>query len=87
MTERSIGTIKNIQDKYSQLSHCLNEKSRRIWVATEAKSLGRGGISIVHSATGIDYKTIRKGLADILLNSETNSIRQRGGGRKSLIVL
>lgn len=85
MVENSIVSIKGIQDKYSQLSHCLNEKSRRIWAATEANSLGRGGISIVHSATGIDYKTIRKGIAEILLNAETNSIRQPGGGRKSLI--
>ena len=85
MAEKSIVNIKSIQEKYTQLSHCLNEKSRRLWAATEAKSLGRGGISIVRSATGIDYKTIRKGLAEILLMSETNSIRQPGGGRKTLI--
>ena len=85
MVENSFVSIKSIQDKYSQLSHCLNEKSRRIWAATEAKSLGRGGISIVHSATGIDYKTIRKGIAEILSDAAIDSIRQPGGGRKSLI--
>ena len=87
MGTNTIVSIKNIKNKYSQLSHCLNEKSRRIWAATEAKSLGRGGISVVHSATGIDYKTIRKGLVEIQQNSKTDSIRQPGGGRKSLSAL
>jgi len=77
--------IQIIRQKYSNLVHCLNEKSRRIWAATEAKSIGRGGISIVHKATGIDYKTIRKGIADTIQTDDFGSIRQSGGGRKSLI--
>ena len=41
----------NIHQKYKEVSKYLNEKSRRIWAATEAKSLGRGGITIVTGAT------------------------------------
>ncbi|NJM72015.1 MAG: ISAzo13 family transposase, partial [Scytonema sp. RU_4_4] len=37
--------VKSIQDKYEQLSPYLNEKTRRIWAAIEAQSLGWGGIS------------------------------------------
>ena len=76
--------IEKIRQKYSHLAHCLNEKSRRIWAATEARSLGRGGISILHKATGIDYKTIRKGIADTISKDEIGTVRQSGGGRKSL---
>ena len=78
-------SIRIVQEKYNNLIGCLNEKSRRIWAATEAKSIGRGGINIVHIATGMDFKTIRKGIAEIIQNDETKSIRKSGGGRKSLI--
>jgi hypothetical protein len=78
-------TIQIIRQKYSSLVNCLNEKSRRIWAATEAKSIGRGGITIVHKATGLDYKTIRKGIADTVLNDDIGTIRQCGGGRKKLV--
>lgn len=39
--------VKSIQDKYDSLSPYLNEKTRRIWAAIEARSLGWGGISQV----------------------------------------
>ncbi len=76
--------VENIQDKYEQLSFCLNEKSRRLWSATEAKSIGRGGISIVHDATGIDFKTIRKGIKELEGSDQNKRIRKTGGGRKKL---
>ncbi len=33
--------------KYQQLAPHLNEKTRRLWAATEAAALGRGGTSVV----------------------------------------
>ena len=76
--------IQNVKTKYEQLSFCLNEKSRRLWAATEANSIGWGGISIVHEATGIDFKTIRKGIKELFETSKGNRIRKVGGGRKKL---
>lgn len=76
--------VENIQGKYEQLSFCLNEKSRRLWAATEAKSIGRGGISIVHDATGIDFKTIRKGIKELEGSGQNKRVRKTGGGRKKL---
>jgi hypothetical protein len=35
--------IEKIKDKYEKLSPYLNEKTRRIWAAVEARSLGWGG--------------------------------------------
>jgi len=59
----------------------LNEKQRRLLLATEARSLGRGGISRVARASGVSRPTIQKGM-DELDYPTTARIRQVGGGRK-----
>ncbi|OGJ87666.1 MAG: transposase [Candidatus Raymondbacteria bacterium RifOxyA12_full_50_37] len=76
--------VKNVKIKYRQLSFCLNEKSKRLWAATEANSIGRGGINIVHKTTGIDFKTIRKGIKELTNKGNGNRIRSLGGGRKRI---
>jgi hypothetical protein len=43
----SIAILESIQDKYDSLLPYLNEKTRRIWAAIEARSLGWGGVSQV----------------------------------------
>jgi transposase len=67
----------------------LNERDRRLALATEARSWGRGGIAAVHKATGVSKTTIRRGLAD--LDSDTGiagvgRVRAPGGGRKRVEV-
>ena len=42
-----------IASKFEVLAPVLNERSRRVWAATEARSLGHGGIIAVSRATGI----------------------------------
>jgi hypothetical protein len=59
----------------------LHEKQRRLLLATEARSLGRGGISRVARASGVSRPTIQKGM-DELDDPTTARIRQVGGGRK-----
>jgi len=62
----------------------MTERSKRIWAATEAQALGRGGISAVSRATGMDRNTIAKGVREIE-SPETlapERIRRPGGGRK-----
>jgi hypothetical protein len=72
--------------KYKAMESTLNERSRRRWVAVEAASLGRGGISAVALATGVSRNTIRVGLTE-LADEESGSTRVRrpGGGRRRLI--
>ena len=36
----------------------LDEKQKRIYLATEARSLGRGGLKAVHELTGVSKTTI-----------------------------
>jgi len=75
-----------IRAKYSAIKGELNERSRRIWAATEAISIGHSGIKIVHLATGLAQSTIQIGKREVL-NKETieqNRIRKTGAGRNSL---
>ena len=76
--------IQKVKIKYQQLSFYLNEKSKRLWSATEANSIGRGGINIVHKATGIDFKTISKGVKELASGKSDDRLRKVGGGRKKI---
>jgi len=68
----------------------LNEAQARWFVAREVLARGRGGLKIVHEATGMSRPTILKGIRELrgkeaLAASER--IRRPGGGRKRLEVL
>ena len=62
----------------------LDEQSRRRFVALEAQSLGRGGVSLMARITGLARRTIYRGLDDIRNNrsAEPGRVRKKGGGRK-----
>ncbi len=73
-------------EKYKKLIPNLSERAKRLVVASDAKMLGNGGIAIIHRASGISRKTIRKGIKEIeeeiTLPAERN--RKNGGGRKKI---
>ncbi len=77
-----------VREKYLSLSEVLNERSRRVWAATEARSLGRGGIAAVVAATGMSSATVHKGIREVEAAAagedvfSTPRIRSKGGGRK-----
>jgi hypothetical protein len=43
----------------------LDERTRRLWAAAEARSAGYGGLAAVVRATGISESTVLRGLADL----------------------
>ena len=77
-----------LRQKFADLLPVLDERSRRLVVAAEARSLGRGGVSCVAIASGISRKTIHAGLRDLASGRTLpeGRIRKPGGGRKSLVV-
>ena len=77
--------IEWIRQKFANLAQDLDERGRRRWAATEALSLGRGGITAVAVATGISDRTVRNGILELNDPNPLPSNRQRrpGGGRKS----
>jgi transposase len=67
----------------------FDERTRRLWAATEARALGRGGISRVAEATGLSRLTIRAGLDELATTTGDEDdlagrTRRPGGGRKPL---
>jgi len=85
MTEIHLQRIQEISYKYNKLQSHLHERNKRLWAATEAETIGWGGISLVHKATGLDHKTIRKGLDELAKNNiQQDRVRTSGGGRKRL---
>ncbi len=79
--ESEIGT------RFQMLSPFLNERTRRLAVAAEAASIGRGGISMVSRATGISRRAIRSGLAQLRFpeTSRGDRLRRTGGGRRKTV--
>ena len=79
-------TIALIREKYASISGELNERTRRIWAASEANAIGHGGITMIHKATGISKSTIHIGKKEISqgLSETLSGIRKKGGGRKSM---
>jgi len=80
--------VQSVRGDYQALSPMLNERSRRLWAAAEARSLGRGGIAAVIAATGMSSATVAKGLRE-LDEAESGGtglppdrVRRPGGGRK-----
>jgi hypothetical protein len=85
MAIKSDEEFQAMQARLADLLPRLNERDRRLALATEAKSWGRGGIAAVHQATGASRTTIRRGMTELADNSAERSpgrVRAPGGGRK-----
>lgn len=64
----------------------LDERQRRIFLAAEAKTYGRGGISTVSRLSGVAPYTIRQGLKEIDSGEpieRKEKMRLQGAGRKN----
>ena len=83
--EKTVHERQKIGEKYLSLGSCLDERSRRLWAATEARAYGYGGIVLVSKAISMSNKTIDRGLKELMdLDAlSKKSIRNRGAGRKS----
>ncbi len=75
-----------IGERFRALAPELSERGRRIWAASEARVLGRGGIAAVSRASGISPNTIRRGMREIDAGErlQEGRVRRRGGGRKPI---
>lgn len=53
----STEVIETIQQKYKAFLPYMDERTRRIWAAVEARVLGYGGVVAVARATGLSRNT------------------------------
>jgi hypothetical protein len=76
-------------ERFELVRPYADEKMRRLLLAAEAISLGRGGIAEVSRVTGVSRATISQGCRELQNKSaepiELERIRKAGGGRKSLV--
>jgi transposase len=70
-----------LAEKLAVILPHLNEKQRRLLLASEARSLGHGGISRVARASGVSRATIHKALHEQGVTADDRT-RREGGGRK-----
>lgn len=77
-----------LQEKYKQLLPYLDEKTSRLYLASEALSLGRGGKVKVSKLAGVSRVRINRGISELESsisdpsNVQVHRIRKEGGGRK-----
>jgi hypothetical protein len=84
--------LDHLQRTFAALRPFLDERMRRLFTAAQAEALGRGGVTLVATATGVARSTINRGrkelaaLADAHLPAPADQrIRREGGGRKPLV--
>jgi hypothetical protein len=79
--------IKMIRERYAALSQHLDERARRVFAATEAKTAGYGGIAAISRATGIAASTIGRGLKELAAAEvlDPGRVRRPGGGGKTRV--
>ena len=86
-TEKTVAEAK-IRQRFRKLTNALDERSRRLFVATEAMAFGHGGIAAAARATGMAPSVIGAGIKEVrALKDGTASpmssrIRRPGAGRK-----
>lgn len=81
-----MNTPTQLQQKFASLWPLLDERTRRLLAASEARALGHGGVSQVSRACGLSRKAIAKGLREITQGTPPppGRVRRPGGGRKKI---
>jgi hypothetical protein len=75
----------SLRRKFTGVWPLLDERSRRLMAASDAVSLGYGGISQIQRASGLSRKAIANGIREIAAGTALpGRIRRPGAGRKSI---
>ena len=73
---------------YPHMLENLNERERRLYVASEALRIGYGGISHIQKLTRVSRVTIAKGINELKQGVKPDGrVRKTGGGRKKISVI
>lgn len=72
-----------MEERMKRMLPILNEKQKRLFLASEALSFGWGGIAKVCKISGCSKNTVRAGIVELSTNNEQNDrIRKNGAGPK-----
>jgi hypothetical protein len=83
-----VPSLTELTTKFRAVWPLLNERTRRLMAASEAKALGHGGVTLVRRACGLSRKAIGKGIREIDagIALAPGRIRRPGAGRKPITV-
>jgi hypothetical protein len=72
-----------MEEHIQRMLSFLNERQKRLFLASEAKAYGYGGISEMSRISGMSRTTITRGIAELDYDVKcSGKVRQMGGGRK-----
>jgi transposase len=72
-----------MKERITMMLPQLNEKQKRLFLASEAITYGRGGIAEVIRISGVSRNTIKRGISELQSGVEySNNVRKKGGGPK-----
>ncbi|MFD5088946.1 ISAzo13 family transposase, partial [Kitasatospora sp. NPDC058406] len=79
--------ITALRAKFDRLLPHLDERRRRLYLASEAAAIGHGGIALVAAASGASTATVARGVTELAGDPvPTRRVRAAGAGRKPLTV-
>jgi Rhodopirellula transposase DDE domain len=83
-----VSSLVQLTAKFQAVWPLLDERTRRLMAASEAKTLGYGGVSRVSRASGLSRRAIAKGIREIAAGAAPRAgrIRRPGAGRKAITV-
>jgi hypothetical protein len=71
--------------KFGSIFPHLDERQRRLYLGSEARAVGHGGIRLVAAAAGVREATVSLGVSELESGAEPlGRVRRPGGGRKRL---
>jgi transposase len=72
-----------MEERITMMLPQLNEKQKRLFLASEAIAYGSGGIAQVIRISGVSRNTIKRGIAELKSGVINERVRKVGGGRSS----
>ncbi|WP_425297894.1 ISAzo13 family transposase [Nocardia abscessus] len=87
MSPRNCVSVAELRVKFDHLLPHLDERRRRLYLASEAIAMGHGGVGAVAAASGISTATVARGIRELTTTpTPTRRIRASGAGRKPLVM-
>jgi hypothetical protein len=81
----AVDVAESLAAKFSALLPHLDERQKRLYLASEARSLGHGGVAAVARAAGVSRQTVAGGVDELESGqAPLGRVRRAGGGRKRL---
>lgn len=76
-----------LRAKFDRILPYLDERRRRLYLASESAAIGHGGITLVAAASGASIATVTRGVTELAGDPvPTSRVRAPGAGRKPLTV-